>query len=70
LADLRVDLQKLLVQSLVLAKLLDLSLGLTYGGGIGQRSRDGLALAFPGKTEVGAVTRSFGLMAAAIGLAS
>jgi hypothetical protein len=35
LADLGVDLQKLLVQDLVLAKFLDLSLGLTYGGWIG-----------------------------------
>jgi hypothetical protein len=35
LADLSVDLQKLLLQDLVFAKLLDLSLGLTYGSWIG-----------------------------------
>ena len=70
LADLSVDLQKLLLQGLVLAKFLDLSLGLTYGGWIGQRFGDGLSLELIGKTEVGSVAWSFGLMAAAIGLAA
>jgi hypothetical protein len=70
LADLRVDLQKLLVQGLVLAKLLDLSLGLTYGGRIGQRLSDGPSMELIGETEVGSVTWSIGLMAAAIGLAA
>ena len=70
MADLCVDLQKLFVQGLVLAKLLDLSLGLTDGGWIRQRFGDGLSSKFIRKTEVGTMTRGFGLMAAAIGLAA
>ena len=68
--DLGVDLQKLLVQGLALAKLPDLSLSLTHVGWIGQRFSDGLSMEFEGKTEVGAVTGSVGLMAVAIGLAA
>lgn len=54
------------MQGLVLAKFPDLSLGLTYGGSIGQRLSDSLSLDLIGKTEAESVTWNFGLMAAAI----
>jgi hypothetical protein len=70
MADFRIDIEELLVQRLVLAKLLDFPLGFVHCRGIGQGLGVGLALDFEGEPEVRTVTRLVGFVAAAIRLAA
>src|SRR5437879_3227610 len=69
-ADLRVDLDKFLMQTLQLSEFSDLSFGLSLCGTVGQRFGNGFAINLVGEPEIGAVARIFGLMAVAVGLAT
>jgi hypothetical protein len=69
-ADLRVDLDKFLMQVLQLAEFRDLSFGLSRGGVVGQRFGDGFAIDLISQPEIGAVARIFGLMTVAVGFAA
>ena len=70
LTDLRVDLDKFLVQDLQFTEFGDLSFGLERRSLVGQGFRGGLAIDLVGQAQVGAVPRVFGLMAVAVGLAT
>ncbi len=70
MADLRIDVDKLANELFEPTELGDFTFGFKHGCGIGQGFCDSLACHLIGQAEVGAVGCLFGLMAAAVGLAT